>query len=264
MSDYIDTATQAVGLAVRCSLKHFRRGVRVETKPDRSPVTAADKESEAAIVAWLNQRHPDHAILGEESGAHAGKNDHMRWIIDPLDGTRGFSRGGTFWGPLVALEEDGRVICGAMALPALGEMYYAERGGGCFFVRVDAEGRSVGAPERVSVSRVRDWREATLSLGELQRILGGPRKDAVSAVAGRAAQARCYGDLAACAMLFCGRAEAWIETGVQIWDLAALKILVEEAGGKFTDLDGNDTHTSGHALATNGHFHDEILAALRG
>jgi len=263
MLDYIDTAKRAVALAVHCSMKHFRHGVRVETKPDRSPVTAADKESEAAIVALLTERHPDHAILGEESGAHAGKSARMRWIIDPLDGTRGFSRGGSFWGPLVALEEDGVIVCGAMALPVLGEMYWAGKGTGTHLVKIDAEGKETAPAQRVTVSALSDWQEATLSLGELQRMMTGAHKEQIASLAGRAAQASCFGDLAACAMLFTGRAEAWIETGVQIWDLSALKILVEEAGGRFTDLEGKDTHTSGHALATNGVFHDEILAALR-
>ena len=262
MTAYLDTAKDAVALAVQHSLKYFQNDVRVETKPDRSPVTQADKESEAAIVALLETRFKDHAILGEESGAHDKPSDY-RWIIDPLDGTRGFSRGGTFWGPLIALEHKGEVIVGAMALPALGEMYFAEKGQGAWQVAIDKQGRATGEPKRVQVSAISDWADATLSLGELQRLSVGPRKDAINNLAGTAANARCFGDLAACAMLFCGRAEAWIEGGVQIWDLAALKILVEEAGGRFTDHDGKPTHTSGHALATNGKHHDRILALLK-
>jgi histidinol-phosphatase len=259
---HLDTAKECVALAVRCSLKYFRGDVRVETKPDRSPVTQADKESELAIVELLSKRFPDHAILGEEGGAHEKKSDY-RWIIDPVDGTRGFARGGTFWGPLIALEHKGEIVTGAMALPALGELYFAENGGGTWQQAIDRDGKTQGEPKRVSVSAVSAWEDATLSLGELQRLMGGPKKDAVAKLAATAANARCFGDLAACAMLFCGRAEAWIEGGVQIWDLAPLKILVEEAGGRFTDLDGKPTHTSGHALATNGKFHDAILQALR-
>lgn len=260
---HLETAKDCVALAVRCSLKYFRGDIRVETKPDRSPVTQADKESEQAIVQLLTGRYPEHAILGEEGGAHEKPSDH-RWIIDPVDGTRGFSRGGTFWGPLVALEVKGEIVVGAMALPALGEMYYAEKGGGTWHVAIDREGRVVSEPKRLHVSAISVWEDATLSLGELQRLMGGPKKDAVAKLAATAANARCFGDLAACSMLFAGRAEAWIEGGVQIWDLAPLKILVEEAGGRFTDLDGLPTHTSGHALATNGKFHDQILQALRG
>jgi histidinol-phosphatase len=259
---HLDTAKDCVALAVGCSLKYFRGDVRVETKPDRSPVTQADKESELAIVDLLTKRHPDHAILGEEGGAHEKPSDY-RWIIDPVDGTRGFSRGGTFWGPLIALEHKGEVVVGAMALPALGELYFAEKGQGAFFQAIDRQGKPTSEPKRQRVSSVAAWEDATLSLGELQRLMAGPKKDAVAKLAAGAANARCFGDLAACAMLFCGRAEAWIEGGVQIWDLAPLKILVEEAGGTFTDLDGKPTHTSGHALATNGKFHAQILEALR-
>ncbi|MCC6807353.1 MAG: inositol phosphatase [Deltaproteobacteria bacterium] len=262
MSTFLDTAKAAVALAVKTSLKYYKGDIRVETKPDRSPVTQADKESELAIIALLTERYPSHAILGEEGGAHEKQSEH-RWIIDPVDGTRGFARGGTFWGPLVALEHKGEVVVGAMAMPALGEMYYAEKGGGTWHVSIDKAGRALSEAKRMHVSSIAAWEDATLSLGELQRLLGGPKKDVVAALASTAANARCFGDLAACAMLFCGRAEAWIEGGVQIWDLAALKILVEEAGGRFTDLDGKPTHTSGHALATNGKFHDVILAQLK-
>lgn len=227
-------------------MRHFRRGVRVELKPDRSPVTVADKESEAAVLAILASEHPTHAVLTEESGAHAGSTT-QRWIVDPLDGTRGFSRGGTFWGPLVAFEEEGRVTAGAMALPALNEMYWAERGGGSWFAPLDGS----AAPQQVHVSGVTEWREATLSLGELTRFLSGPFAIPVSELSRTAASTRSFGDLAACAMLITGRAECWLESGVQIWDLAPLQILVEEAGGIFTDLRGAPTITSGNAVGTN-------------
>lgn len=259
---HLDTAKECVAFAVRTSLKYYKGDIRVETKPDRSPVTQADKESELGIVELLQKRFPEHSVLGEEGGAKGSGSD-FRWIIDPVDGTRGFSRGGTFWGPLIALEHKGEIVTGAMALPALGEMYFATKGQGSWQQAIDREGKALGEPKRVQVSAISAWEDATLSLGELQRLMAGPKKDAVAKLAATAANARCFGDLAACSMLFCGRAEAWIEGGVQIWDLAPLKILVEEAGGRFTDLDGKPTHTSGHALATNGKFHDAILKALR-
>jgi len=121
------TARRAVEAATAASLAHFRRGVRVEVKPDRTPVTAADRESEAAILAIVREAFPDHAFVGEETGVHAG-SAASRWIVDPLDGTKGFTRGREFWGPLVALEHEGVIVAGAMALPALGETYWAARG----------------------------------------------------------------------------------------------------------------------------------------
>jgi histidinol-phosphatase len=246
------TARAAAEAGGAAALRHFRAGVRVELKPDRSPVTVADREAEAAIVEVIRGRFPGHAILGEESGAHAGTG--ARWIVD---GTRGFTRGGAFWGPLVALEAGGEVLAGAMGMPALGELYWAARGRGAW--------RQVGAgaPERLRVSGIGAWDEATLSLGELKFLLAPERRAQVNQLTVSAAQARGYGDLAGCAMVLTGRAEAFVEAGVQIWDIAPLKILVEEAGGRFTDLDGAATHTNGGCVASNGLVHDHVLRTLR-
>src|SRR5512137_1020115 len=141
------TARRAVEAAAAASLAHFRRGVRVEVKPDRTPVTAADRDAEAAVLAVVRAAFPGHAVLGEETGAHGG-DASLRWIVDPIDGTRGFTRGGSFWGPLVALEQDGRVVAGAMALPALGEVYCAARGRGAWLER------DGGTPARLQVSGI--------------------------------------------------------------------------------------------------------------
>lgn len=246
----LDTARCAVAAASAASLKHFRQGVVVEEKPDRTPVTAADREAEAAILAVIRDAFPAHDILTEESGAH-GVGADSRWIVDPLDGTRGFSRGGPFWGPLVALEHRGEIVAGAMALPALGESYWAARGLGCY-----RDG------ERLRVSGVAVWAEATVSLGELRALLEPPHGAGVSALIRTAASARCYGDLAGCALVLNGRAEAWLEAGVKVWDLAPLKVLVEEAGGRFTDFAGRPTVESGAAVASNGLVHEHVLAAL--
>ena len=160
----IAAARRAVEAAAAASLPHFRRGVRVELKPDRTPVTAADRDAEAAIVAVLRDAFPGHAILGEESGVHEG-DAATRWIVDPIDGTRGFTRGGSFWGPLLALEHEGEVVVGAMAMPALSESYWAARGRGAWVERGGAE------PVRLQVSGIADWTEASVSLGELRSVL---------------------------------------------------------------------------------------------
>jgi histidinol-phosphatase len=253
----MDVARRAAEAASAASLAHFRRGVSVERKPDRSPVTQADRDSEAAILAVVREAFPDHAFLGEETGAHAGSAE-ARWIVDPLDGTKGFTRGRGFWGALVALEHQGRVVAGAMAMPALGETYWAARGLGAWLRAGQAE------PVRLRVSGIQDWADATLSFGEPHVLFRPPMLERVASLALAAQAARCYGDLAGCALVLRGEAEAWIEAGVQIWDLAPLQILVEEAGGRFTDLDGNPTHASGSCIASNGHVHEHVLRALRG
>jgi histidinol-phosphatase len=253
----MDVARRAVEAASGASLAHFRRGVRVERKPDRTPVTQADRDSEAAILGVVREAFPDHGFLGEETGAHGGSAE-TRWIADPLDGTKGFTRGRAFWGALVALEHRGEIVAGAMALPALGETYWAARGHGAW-LRAGAE-----APARLAVSRVGDWSEATLSFGEPHVLFRPPLLDRIAALALSAQTARCYGDLAGCALVLQGKAEAWVEAGVQIWDLAPLQILVEEAGGRFTDLEGRPTHASGSCVASNGLVHDHVLATLAG
>ena len=153
---------------------------------------------------------------------------------------------------------DRRDRAGAMALPALGEVYWAARGLGCWLAAGGA------APVRLAVSPVTDWGEATLSLGEPRLLLSPPLLERVGRLATSAASARCYGDLAGCALVLRGQADAWVEAGVQIWDIAPLQILVEEAGGRFTDLDGRPTHASGNCVASNGRLHDHVLAALAG
>src|SRR6266568_3663223 len=251
----LTTARRAAEAASAASLAHFRRGVRVELKPDRSPVTIADREAEAAILEVVRAAFPDHAILGEETGAHAGAAA-TRWIVDPLDGTRGFTRGESCWGPLVALEHEGEVVAGAMALPVAGEVYFAARGRGAWLAAAGA------APTALRVSGVASWEDATLQLGEPRVLLAPPFAEPVARLAATCPRTRCYGDLAGFAMVLTGRAEAWIEAGVQVWDLAPMKILLEEAGGRFTDLGGRATVTSGHALASNGLLHEHVLAAL--
>ncbi len=254
----MDTARRAVEAACAASLAHFHRGVRVEVKPDRTPVTAADRESEAAILAIVREAFPTHGFLGEETGAHAGGAAATRWIVDPLDGTKGFTRGRGFWGPLVALEHEGAIVAGAMALPALGETYWAARGLGAWLRAGDA------APARLRVSGISDWSSATLSLGEPHVLFRPPMLERVAALALSAQSARCYGDLAGCALVLKGQAEAWVEAGVQLWDLGPLQILIEEAGGRFTDLDGRATVASGSCVASNGHVHEHVLRALGG
>ena len=239
-------ARDAVAAAGAAALAHLRRGVVVETKPDLSPVTAADRDAEHEIIAIIRAAFPDHAILGEEGGA-LGEGD-VRWIVDPIDGTRGFARGGMMWGPMVALEIAGELVVGAIALPAQGQTYWAARGQGAFH-----DGT------RLAVSGISELADATLSVGELKRALG--HRGLASLIAG-AASTRCYGDLAGCALVLDGRAEAWIEGGVKEWDLAAPAILVAEAGGCFTDWTGARSCASGYGIASNGRVHDAVLRAM--
>jgi histidinol-phosphatase len=248
----LDVARRAVEAASRVSLPFLENGVDVETKPDDTPVTAADRAAEAAILATIRAAFPEHAILAEETGAHAG-SARTRWIVDPLDGTRGFARGGTFWGPLLALEHEGEVVVGACALPALGKHYWAARGFGAY-----RDGT------KLAVSRTSAWKESTLSLGESRRMLALPQAAAVAELITSSASTRSFGDPAAPAMVLDGRAECWLEAGVQTWDLAPFAVLIEEAGGKFTCWNGTRSIETGNAIGSNGLVHPRVLEALRG
>jgi histidinol-phosphatase len=241
-------AKDAVAAAGAAALAHLRKGIVVETKPDLTPVTAADRAAEDEIVSIIRAAFPDHSILGEEGGERSGSSD-IRWIVDPIDGTRGFARGGMMWGPMVALEVRGELVAGAIALPAQRTTYWARKGGGCF-----RDGT------RVAVSGIAELADATLSIGELRRMIGKP---GILDLMKRAASSRCYGDLAGCALVLDGRAEAWIEGGVKPWDLAAPAILVQEAGGTFTDWAGGPSFEAGFGIASNGRFHAELLNATR-
>jgi histidinol-phosphatase len=246
----LDAVRRAAEAAARVALPHFERGVRVETKSDDTPVTAADRDCEAAILAILHTALPRASVLSEECGARIG-DPRTRWIVDPLDGTRGFSRGGTFWGPLIALEHEGEVVAGALGLPVHGEIYFGARGLGTF---------RNGTPVRVS--NIRDWSQATLSLGELRRMLALPRAPSIAELIRTSASTRSFGDVAATAMVLSGRAEAWLEAGVKTWDIAPSKVLIEEAGGRFTAFDGTSSIETGTAVGSNGRVHDHVLAAL--
>jgi histidinol-phosphatase len=239
-------ARDAVAAAGAAALTYLRRGIVVETKPDLTPVTAADRAAEDEIIAVISAAFPDHAILGEEGGPRG--TGAVRWIVDPIDGTRGFSRGGVMWGPMVALEVSGELVAGAMTLPALGHTYWAARGRGAW-----RDGT------RLAVSAIASMEEAILSIGELKRMA---THRGIQALIARAASTRCYGDLAGCAMVLDGRAEVWVEGGVKPWDVAAPAILITEAGGRYTDWSGVRSIETGFAIASNGWVHDEVVRAL--
>ncbi len=246
----LDTVRRAAEAAARVAMPHFERGVAVETKSDETPVTAADRDSEAAIFEVIKKAFPDASILSEETGSVSG-DPKLRWIVDPLDGTRGFTRGGFFWGPLVALEHEGEIVAGSLGMPALGETYWAARGMGTFRNGV-----------RVNVSTIAKWSDATLSLGEPSRMLAIQEGPAIAELIRTSRSTRAFGDVAAAAMLLSGRAEAWLEAGVKIWDIAPSKVLIEEAGGRFTSFDGDASIEKGTAVGTNGALHDHVLGTL--
>ena len=243
------------------ALRHFRRDMVVETKPDRTFVTEADQAIERAIRDRIGAEYPDHGIVGEEFGTEAG-GGRVRWYIDPIDGTHNFMRGIPLFGTLLGLEVDGDLVVGTMSAPALGSRWFARRGAGAW--ATTSIGPDAGVRRRIAVSRV-------TSFGDLQLLYGSAREIAESGVApgfpglvGEVWRDRGFGDFWGYALVAEGAAEAMVEVGPKSWDLAAPLVIVEEAGGRVTDLHGDRTIHSGTVLATNGRLHDEVLARLRG
>ena len=223
------------------SLPHFRSGLAIETKADLTPVTEADRAVEAELRRILADERPHDAILGEEQGA-AGTGSR-RWILDPIDGTRNYARGIPVWGTLVALEENGVVDVGVVSAPAFRQRWWAERGHGAF---------SNG--ERIRVSAVSEVEEAVLSFSI---------DNEVPPLARRAWHARGLGDFWAHMLVAEGAVDGAVDSiGVSEWDLAAVQVVVEEAGGRFSDFSGKSRIDTGSAVTSNGLVHDELLAAM--
>ena len=251
MNPKIDAAIAAARAGGQVALRYFRTDLTIESKPDRSPVTAADRESEQRIVEVLKARFPDYGFCGEEFGEQAGRGG-ARWIIDPIDGTKSFVRGIPFFAALIALEEDGRVTVGVIHAPATGELLYAARGEGAF----DEAG------QRLRVSSVDRLSRAMVSFGGFAVFRERGYWPAFEALVTRSIRQRGFGDYLGSAMVARGWCEAMLELDVKPWDLAPLKVIVEEAGGRFTDFEGNATIYGGSAVVTNGKIHDEVLEIL--
>jgi histidinol-phosphatase len=241
VSSDLELAFRLADAADAISLPRFRSGLAVETKPDLTPVTEADRAVEAELRRILAEKRPEDAVLGEEEGV-AGSGAR-RWIIDPIDGTRNYSRGIPVWATLMALEADGVVRLGVVSAPALGHRWWAERGAGAF-----ADG------QRIHVSAIATIEDAVLSFAV---------ENEVPAVARRAWHARGFGDFWSYMLIAEGGVDGVMDSlGVKEWDLAAMQVIVEEAGGRFSNLAGESRIDSGSSVASNGLIHDELLAAL--
>jgi histidinol-phosphatase len=249
LSKVLEAAVAAARAAGEIALKYYRSGFAVSIKPDRSPVTQADREAEQAIVEILRAAFPNYGFLGEEFGAQG--NPDVRWIIDPIDGTRNFVRHIPIWAVLIALEEQGEITAGAVLNPVTGDLHTAEKGRGAF-----ANG------ERIHVSPVSGLPDAHLVYSGLHLIRKCDRWEGFLRLVDGTHRARGFGDYFIYTVLAEGKAEIAVEVDVKPWDLAPLKVLVEEAGGRFTDLAGKPSVYSGSALASNGILHDTALALL--
>jgi histidinol-phosphatase len=255
MTDYqreLEVALDAARAAGEVAMSYFTKDPRVTWKPDRSPVSEADHAADAAIVATIRRAFPNDAILTEESGEAAGPSGR-RWIVDPIDGTRPFLRGIPHWSNLIALEAEGDIVCGVLHLPALGELYGAARGLGAMRDGV-----------RLRVRETTDAEHAFLTLGQLDNALRALGTDPYLRLIDAVSLARGYGDAWGPALVLSGVVDAWMECDVHLWDIAPFPVLFEEAGAKFTDLDGVRRWPTHSGFAANPELHAKLMAVVRG
>jgi len=230
--------------------------LRVETKPDLTPVTDADRSVEEAIRSTLSRARPRDAITGEELGATG--HGPRRWIIDPIDGTKNFVRGVPVWATLIALMDGDDVVAGLVSAPSLHRRWWAAQGSGAY------TGKSLSSASRMAVSGVDDLAAASLSFSSLGGWAERDREDAFLALGRSVWRMRAFGDFWSYMLLAEGAVDIATEPEVKLHDLAAPAIIVTEAGGRFTDLAGTDGPTGGSAVATNGLLHDAVLGLLGG
>jgi histidinol-phosphatase len=245
-------AHELADLADAITVPHFRStDLRVEHKADASEVTAADRGTEAAIRQRLAAARPGHAVLGEEEGLVGPEGSPWRWIVDPVDGTSNFVRGVPIWATLIALAFEGQPVLGLASAPALGRRWWAARRLGAF---------ADGSPIRVS--SVADLADVHLAYSDVASFYEHGRGDALVALSQRVRRARGIGDFWMHVLVAEGAFDVAVEPEVNLWDLAAVQVIVEEAGGRFTSLRGDARADAGDACSTNGLVHDEVLQAF--
>jgi len=263
-----DTAADDLALALRLadaadaiSLPRFRSlDLVVSTKPDRTPVTDADQAVEKAIRDGLAASRAEDGILGEEYGTHEGHGAgaHRQWIIDPIDGTANFLRGVPIWGTLIGLAIDSVPVVGVVSAPALGRRWWGARGQGAWARdAADADSR------RLQVSGVSELADARLSYNSLRGWDDEGRLDQLLDLTRSVWRASAIGDMWSYMLVAEGAIDIAGEFDLQPYDMAALQPIVEEAGGRFTSLDGETGPWHGSALATNGVLHDHVLQRVR-
>ena len=250
-SPELQAALDAAEKAAEIARSLYQRNIEIRIKADKSPVTEADVRCEMAIREIIEARFPAHGFYGEETGMHR-QDAECLWIVDPIDGTKAFVREYPMFSTQIALMRAGEMVLGVSSAPIYGEVAYAERGRGAFL-----NGRPI------AVSKVATIESAHFSCGNMKSLATGPQWLRYGAMIARANRIRGYGDFLHYHLLAAGKIDAVIETDVNILDIAACVAIVNEAGGRFTELNGAPiTLKSTSVLATNGAMHGPVLEAL--
>lgn len=255
LGEWLAFALEACDAADAIAMAHFRRDLEVERKPDRSFVTIADQGIEREIRSRIAGRYPDHGLVGEEYGTEAG-DATTRWYIDPIDGTHNFIRGVPLFGTLLAVEHAGEMQVGVISAPAMRERWFATRGGGAWNRGLDGE-------RQIRVSRVAAVEDAQLIFTSGRDNMASGLMPGFDDLIAASWRDRGFGDFWGYTLVAEGAGEAMIETGMHPWDLAAPMVLIEEAGGRVTDVNGERRIDAPSFVGTNGLVHDEILRRLR-
>lgn len=256
-SSDLDLALAIADLADSIALERFRAlDLKVETKPDRSPVTDADQAVERAIKALLAEKAPSDALIGEEYGSADGTTNRT-WIIDPIDGTANYLRGVPVWATLIALAIDGKPTVSVVSAPAMGRRWWAAPEIGAWTRDID------GSTRQLAVSGISDFENASISYNNLQLWDQSGRLPQLLELSRKLWRTRAYGDFWSYMLLAEGALEIVAEHDLKIYDIAALVPIVELAGGQFSDLDGVLNADSSSVLATNGKLHSATTEALR-
>ena len=255
-SDDLALALELADLADAITLERFESSdLKVDTKPDMTPVSDADVAVEGALRDKLGTTRPADAVLGEEFGGDV-QFSGRQWVIDPIDGTKNYVRGVPVWATLISLLEDGKPVVGVVSAPALARRWYASEGSGAWRTFAD------GSVTRLEVSGIAELGDASISISSLSGWRDRELRDQLIALTDHAWRLRGYGDFFSYCLVAEGAVDIAAEPEVSLWDLAALSVLVTEAGGRFTSLAGEDGPHGGDAVATNGLLHDEVLSRL--
>jgi histidinol-phosphatase len=250
--NFLAVALEAAEAAAKIIRHYYRHGVAVSRKADATPVTQADVESEQAIRGIIEQAFPGHGFYGEETG-QAGIDAEYLWLVDPIDGTKAFVRGYPFFSTQIALMHRGKLVLGVSSAPEFDQLVWAEQGCGAW-----------QGDTRLRVSRIARIEDCALSAGNLKTLAAGPGWGRYGDIVARVNRIRGYGDFYHYHLLAQGSIDAVIESDVNILDIAALAVIVTEAGGCFTQLDGAPvTLATTSVLASNMVLHGPLLAALQ-
>lgn len=255
-SDDLALALELADLADAITLERFEStDLKVDTKPDMTPVSDADVAVEGALRDKLGTTRPADAVLGEEFGGDV-QFSGRQWVIDPIDGTKNYVRGVPVWATLISLLEDGEPVVGVVSAPALARRWYASKGASAWRTFAD------GSVTRLGVSGVGALSDASISISSLSGWRDRDLRDQLIGLTDDVWRLRGYGDFFSYCLVAEGAVDIAAEPEVSLWDLAALSVLIGEAGGRFTSLAGEDGPHGGDAVATNGLLHDEVLSRL--